>query len=47
MGLTIEKYLRGKVGFDIPDNALETIFIDRTSLRNILKTDNKKLSIRW
>lgn len=29
MGLTIEKYLRGKVGFDIPDNALETIFIDR------------------
>ena len=25
----------------------ETIFTDRTSLRNIQKTDNKKLSIRW
>lgn len=29
MGLTIEDYLRGKVGFDIPDNALLAIFADR------------------
>lgn len=29
MDLTIENYLRGKVGFEIPDNALITIFADR------------------
>lgn len=29
MELTIENYLRGKVGFEIPDNALLTIFTDR------------------
>lgn len=29
MDLTIENYLRGKVGFDVPDNALNTIFADR------------------
>ena len=26
---TIEAYLRGKVGYEIPDNAIETILIDR------------------
>ena len=29
MELAIENYLRGKVGFDIPDNALAAIFADR------------------
>lgn len=29
MELLIKEYLRGKVGFDIPDNALNTIFADR------------------
>lgn len=29
MDLVIEDYLRGKVGFDIPDNALMTIMADR------------------
>jgi hypothetical protein len=29
MELVIEDYLRGKVGFSVPDNALETIFADR------------------
>lgn len=29
MDLTIEEYLRGKVGFEIPDNALQSIFVDR------------------
>ena len=29
MELVIEQYLRGKVGFDIPDSALATIFADR------------------
>jgi hypothetical protein len=29
MELTIEQYLRGKVGFEVPDNALLTICIDR------------------
>ena len=29
MGLAIEDYLRGKVGFEIPDNALLAIFADR------------------
>ena len=29
MDLTIENYLRGKVGFEIPDNALLSIFADR------------------
>lgn len=29
MELAIENYLRGKVGFEIPDNALATIFADR------------------
>lgn len=29
MELGIEEYLRGKVGFDIPDNALMAIFADR------------------
>ena len=29
MDLTIEDYLRGKVGFEIPDNALHSIFVDR------------------
>lgn len=29
MDLVIEEYLRGKVGFDIPDNALMAIFADR------------------
>lgn len=29
MELVIEDYLRGKVGFEVPDNALNTIFADR------------------
>lgn len=29
MDLTIEDYLRGKVGFEIPDSALLSIFADR------------------
>lgn len=29
MELVIEDYLRGKVGFEIPDNALNAIFADR------------------
>lgn len=29
MDLIIEDYLKGKVGFEIPDNALTTIFSDR------------------
>ena len=29
MDLTIEKYLKGKVGINIPDDALLTIFADR------------------
>lgn len=29
MDLTIENYLRGKVGFEVPDNALYSIFSDR------------------
>lgn len=29
MELAIEQYLRGKVGFDIPDAALASIFADR------------------
>lgn len=29
MELKIENYLRGKVGFDIPDGALQSIFADR------------------
>ena len=32
MELTIERYLRGKVGFEVPDNALESIFADRNIL---------------
>ena len=27
--LTIEQYLRGKVGYDIPDTAIESILVDR------------------
>lgn len=27
--LTIEKYLRGKVGYDIPDNAIASVLVDR------------------
>ena len=27
--ITIEQYLRGKVGYDIPDNAIASILVDR------------------
>ena len=27
--LTIEKYLRGKVGYEIPDDAIASILVDR------------------
>jgi hypothetical protein len=27
--ITIEKYLRGKVGYDVPDDAIKSILVDR------------------
>ena len=29
VSITIEQYLRGKVGYDIPDNAIASILVDR------------------
>lgn len=45
MGLTIEEYLRGKIGFDIPDNALHTIFVDRGLYQGDIVTSLEKRTL--
>lgn len=45
MDLVIEDYLRGKVGFDIPDNALQSIFADRKLEKGFLVGDIDKRTL--
>ena len=41
--LTVEKYLRGKVGYDVPDDALAAILLDRDIDRG---TDAEELTLK-
>lgn len=47
MDLTIEDYLRGKVGFEVPDSALLTIFADRNLVKGypVSELDKRTLDL--
>ena len=45
MELAIENYLRGKVGFEIPDNALAAIFADRGLYMGCVVSDIEKRTL--
>lgn len=45
MELVIEDYLRGKVGFEIPDNAIYSIFADRNITQGSYVSDLDKRTI--